>query len=72
MTVAEIARKRGLLGSPGRHGRADGRIFANEISEENLAALDRLKKERALDNLTVVRGATADPETARPGRTESR
>jgi predicted methyltransferase len=67
MTVAEIGAGNGafsarLAGTVG----PTGRIFANEISKEKLAALDRLKEEPALDNLTVVRGATADPKLPGP------
>lgn len=38
-----------------------GRIYATEISDDGLARIERGRRERKIDHLTVVRSAEADP-----------
>ena len=43
-----------------------GRVYANEISPENLAQIERRKQERSLNQVTVVSGGESDPKLPGP------
>jgi cyclopropane fatty-acyl-phospholipid synthase-like methyltransferase len=43
-----------------------GRVYANEISADNLAQIERRRQERSLNHVTVVPGGESDPKLPGP------